>query len=99
MSSLAKPVNPAAVAPQLAQTPETKVPWGLIAWFAGLLVLCYASVIGGLIDQWNNNEDMGHGFFVPAIAAWISWQKRDEVLAAPRVTNWWGLALVVFAGL
>jgi len=38
---------------------------------------------------------MGHGFFVPLVAGYIVWQKRDELLATPARTNWWGLLLVL----
>jgi exosortase len=95
MSSVAKPVT-SGVTPAIS---EPRVPWLPIAWFGGLLILCYAPVFAGLIEQWNENEDMGHGFFVPAIAGWIAWQKRHEVLAVPRRTNWLGLGLVVFGAL
>jgi exosortase len=56
-------------------------------------------VLVHLVAQWNNDEDMGHGFFVPLLAAYIAWQKRDEFLAAPAKSNWLGLALVIYAGL
>ena len=50
-----------------------------------------------LVQQWNNDEDMGHGFFVPVIAAYIAWQKRDKLLGRQLKPNYLGLVLVVFA--
>src|SRR5258708_37939557 len=41
---------------------------------------------------------MSHGFFVPILAAYIAWQKRTEFLITPAKANWWGLALVIYAG-
>jgi exosortase len=70
-----------------------------LAWFAALLALCYWPVLVRLISQWNNDEDMGHGFFVPIMAGYIAWQLRDKFLAAPAKPNWWGLTLVVFAAI
>ena len=70
-----------------------------LGWFAALIAFCYWPVLIHLVAQWNNDEDMGHGFFVPILAAYIAWQKRDEFLAAPSKPNWLGLALVVYAGL
>lgn len=70
-----------------------------MAWFFGLLVLCYAPVLWRLVNQWNNDEDMGHGFFVPAIAAYIAWQHRGQLLARPLKPNYWGLAIMAFAAL
>ena len=49
--------------------------------------------------QWATDENMGHGFFVPVIAGYIAWQRKDLLLATPRKPNVWGLALVVWAGL
>ena len=76
-----------------------QIPWVTLAWFLALLVICYLPVVSGLISQWNENEDMGHGFFVPPIAAYIAWQKRDELFARPLRMNWWGLALLGWAAL
>ena len=65
-------------------------PWVPIAWFGVLLILCYAPVLKRLVAQWATDGDMGHGFFVPLVAGYIAWQRRDELLAAPPVPNWWG---------
>jgi exosortase len=82
---------------------ETALPgsfsWVPLAWFGGLLIACYAPVLWALIQRWNFDPDMGHGFFVPVIAGFIAWQKRDELLAREASPNWWGLAVVAFGGL
>ncbi|HUS08545.1 MAG TPA: exosortase/archaeosortase family protein [Bryobacteraceae bacterium] len=87
------------IAEPLPTTNEKQVPWLSMAWFFGLLVLCYAPVLWRLVNQWNNDEDMGHGFFVPAIAAYIAWQHRGQLLARPLKPNYWGLAIMAFAAL
>lgn len=94
MSSVANPVveqqdEPVDKGPQ--------VPWTSLAWFFALLILCYAPVLWRLIDQWNTDEDMGHGFFVPVIAAYIAWQKRHELFAQELKPAYLGLAIVAFA--
>ena len=66
-------------------------------WLLGLLVvLCYAPALKSLATDWITNDDMGHGFFVPLIAAYIAWQQRDELKELPVRPSWWGLSLVVF---
>jgi exosortase len=77
----------------------TGLPWAAIAWFLLLLVLVYAPVLNRLVLQWINDEDMGHGFFVPAIAAYIAWQRRDELLTAKVSSSWWGLAIAAWGGI
>ena len=90
-------MTPAADMPLDRNAPARTKPWTALAWFAALIALCYWPVLVRLVAQWNNDEDMGHGFFVPILAAYIAWQKRNEFLAEPARPNWLGLALVVYA--
>jgi exosortase len=78
---------------------KSQLPWGTIAWFGLLTVACYAPVLSSLVKQWSTDADMGHGFFVPVIAGYIVWQKRNELLAIKPHPNWWGLAVVIIGGL
>ncbi|HEV2687682.1 MAG TPA: exosortase/archaeosortase family protein, partial [Bryobacteraceae bacterium] len=78
---------------------EARMPWTAIAWFGGLLILCYALVLYHLVQQWAHDDDMGHGFFVPLVSAYLVWQRRAELSAAKPVPNYWGLALVVLGAL
>ena len=73
------------------------IPWVPIAWFALLLIVCYAPILQRLVNQWISDEDMGHGFFVPAVAGYVAWQRRQELLAASPKPSIWGLALILFA--
>ncbi|HEY8666500.1 MAG TPA: exosortase [Tepidisphaeraceae bacterium] len=88
--------------PKAVLTVEEKAPpafpWALM-WFGGLLLVCYAPVLYALVKNWNSDADMGHGFFVPIIAAYIAWQKRAEIAATPAQPNWWGLPVVLYGAL
>ncbi len=75
------------------------VDWLPLAWFGALLALCYAPVLQRLVRQWINDPDMGHGMFVPVIAGYIAWQKREAFLAEPARPAWWGLAILAWGGL
>ena len=68
-------------------------------WFGILLIACYAPVLYGLVHQWATDEDMGHGFFVPVVAGFIAWKRRDELASIKPIPNYWGLALVVFGAI
>ena len=81
---------------QIATTPQRRIPWVALAWFGVLLIACYGPILWSLIGQWNNDADMGHGFFVPLIAAVIVWQKIPTLLEKPASPNWWGLAVVLY---
>src|SRR5947209_3789112 len=81
------------------QPPTSEMPWAKIAWFGALVAACYAPILYRLVKQWGADEDMGHGFFVPVIAAYIVWQKRDTLMALKSQPDWRGLALAIFGAL
>jgi len=70
-----------------------------LAWFGVLLLLCYAPVLGQLVSDWYNDEDMGHGFFVPVAAGYIIWQRRKQWLDQEFSTSVWGLVVVALGAL
>jgi exosortase len=82
-----------------AAKPSRPIPWSGMVWFFVLLVICYAPVLARLVKQWNEDEDMGHGFFVPVLALYIAWQMRDRVLSLRPQPSWWGLVLVAWGAL
>ena len=51
-------------------------PWKAIAWFGLFLVLAYFPVLIGLVKHWNTDDDMGHAFFVPLVAAYVAWDNK-----------------------
>jgi exosortase len=74
-------------------------PWQVLLWFGALLGLAYGPVLYRLVKQWMNDPDMGHGLFVPLVVGYIIWQRREQLLAIPVATNWWGLALVLWGAI
>ena len=80
--------------PVLETPSKNTLPWTGIAWFGAILLAVYAPVLRTLVRQWNNDPDMGHGFFVPVIVAYIIWQRRDELMAIKPEPNWWGLLVI-----
>ena len=89
------PVAPSTEAP----VTRPVISWRPMAWFGGLLLLCYAPILYRMGVQWATDDNMGHGFFVPVVAGFIAWQRRGILLATPRNSNVWGLVLVIFAAL
>lgn len=67
--------------PPAAQTaPAPPIPWTKVAWIIGLLVVSYLPILARMANQWSSDDDMSHGFFVPAVSAYIAYQRRDELL-------------------
>lgn len=63
----------------------------------GILVFLYSAIVARLVDQWWNDPNFSHGFFVPAFSAMIVWQSREKLLAIPRAPAWFGLVVVAGA--
>lgn len=80
--------------PAVEAPAKPQLPWVKLAWFGALVVTCYLPILIRLVHQWSTDEDMSHGFFVPAIAAFIVWRKRDELMATKAQPSLWGLALI-----
>jgi len=76
-----------------------QISWFVLAWLGALLLFSYAPVLWRLVEQWDSDPDMGHGFFVPVVAGFIVWQNRRELLALTPSPNWWGLAVVLYGAL
>lgn len=69
-------------------------PWLKIGWFSLLIVVCYFPVIRHLVRQWSSDDDMGHGFFVPLVVAYIVWLKREKLGQMDWVGSNWGLVVL-----
>ncbi|MEI9812840.1 MAG: exosortase/archaeosortase family protein [Acidobacteriota bacterium] len=84
------------VVPAAASRP---VPWIALAWFSALLIGAFFPILRKLVDQWMNDDDVSHGFFVPIVALYIAWQRRDALLSLNTKPSWVGAALMIWAAL
>ena len=76
-----------------------EMPWAAIGWFTALIILVYFPILRHLVEQWSTDEDVGHGFFVPVVAAYIAWTRRAELEKLEWKPAWWGVAVIVYGGL
>lgn len=60
-----------------------------------LLLVCYASALRGMFNQWMTDEDMGHGAAVPLVVAWIIWRERKRWQSLPLQPSAWGIPLLL----
>jgi exosortase len=77
--------------------PAAPIPWAGLAWFSALLIVAYFPILQHLVEQWSTDEDVSHGFFVPLVAGFIVWQRRNEILAITYKPAWWGLGVMAWA--
>jgi exosortase len=82
---------------EVASPSEAQLPWKQFLWFGGLLIACYAPVLYFLVKQWATDEDMGHGFFAPAIAGYIIWQRRADLSRMTPEPSNWGLLIILWS--
>lgn len=61
-----------------------------------LLIACYAPVLWALVRQWSTDDDVGHGFFVPVVAGYLVWQRREKLQAMAPSPCWWGMLVVLW---
>ncbi|HLH44930.1 MAG TPA: exosortase/archaeosortase family protein [Bryobacteraceae bacterium] len=84
---------------QACPAKSRKAPWAAIAWFALLFAAGGFSILKRLALQWTNDGDMGHGFFVPVVAAYIVWQRRERLSQLSLTPSWWGAAVMLWGAI
>jgi exosortase len=72
--------------------------WRPAIWFILLFLASYAVVLSRLAKLWLTDSDMSHGMFVPILACYIAWRKREELAAVKPTHNLFGLLLMIVAG-
>jgi exosortase len=74
---------------------------GVPYWQAGILVLLtawiYSPLLLKLAQQWWQDPNYTHGFFVPVFSLFLIWEGREKLAALPIRRSWWGLLILVFA--
>lgn len=60
---------------------------------AALLTYLYHPTVADLVTQWSTDGAFGYGFFIPPVAAYLAWERRDGLRIAPSAVAWWGYML------
>lgn len=63
------------------------------------MILSFYPMLDRLVQQWMGDDDMGHGFFVPVVAAYIAWQRKDDILAVLPTRSYLGLAVMIYGAI
>jgi exosortase len=92
-------MTPAITAPSESGRTRAPFSWATIGWVSALLLVAYAPVLLRLMNQWYDDPDMGHGFFVPVFAGYLVWKRREKIAGRIPRPNWWGLAIMVWGAL
>lgn len=86
-----------------AQSGRLQAAWRTpLAWLAALALAILVLFAGDAADMatiWWTSSTYSHMLFVPAIIAWLVWQRRAELAQLTPVASPWGLAIVALGSL
>jgi exosortase len=77
-----------------AQHSAWSIAWGPFLFLAVLLVLLYDHIAVKLVTDWYTLPDVSHGFLIPFFAAFLLWDKRDQIRNTPLQPSWTGVWIV-----
>lgn len=69
--------------------------WAALGLLAAGFCLVFWDVIGKLVHDWANDDNYSHGFLIVPLAAYLAWERRDQLAARPIRPSWFGLVVVV----
>ena len=97
---IAEPASVAAAgdATGWGEAKKWTVDWKPVLLLALLLVVLYHTIAFKLVDDWYELPDFSHGFLIPFFAAFLLWDKREQLRSTPIAPSWAGVSLVA-AGL
>lgn len=73
---------------------STKTWIGLVV-LIGLLAALFFEIVSLLVKQWLESEEYSHGIMIPFIAAFLIWQKQNELAELNFKGAWLGLVPVI----
>lgn len=68
-----------------------------LALIAFSILVLYGHVLAGLVSDWRNDPNYGHGFVVPLLVAYIVWRDRNRIAATPLKPSNVGLVVALAA--
>ena len=73
--------------------------WWALAVIGVLIALAaFNGALSELVKRWIAQEEYSHGFFIPVIAVWLLWKRREALMNSVGTPSWMGLALILLAG-
>ena len=70
--------------------------WLPIFALAIVIIVIFYDGIAEMVRKWTVSEEYGYGFLIPVIAAFLIWQKKNELENLDNKGSWLGLAVTVF---
>lgn len=71
--------------------------WIKVLVLTGMVAVVYHSAVFRLVEQWIQEPDYSHGFFVPIVSAFLVWTRREKLRHLRVTPSGWGTAVVAIA--
>jgi len=71
--------------------------WSALVLAAAALVLWHYPALQFMVATWQQVEEYSYGWFIPAISAFLIWQRSDRLRQIEFVGSWWGVVVVLAA--
>ena len=84
--------------PMRASTSRAPYWWALVIIGVVIAIVAFSGSLSELVKRWIAQEEYSHGFFIPVIAAWLLWTRREALMNSVGPPSWAGLALILLAG-
>jgi exosortase A len=68
--------------------------YAALALLIGSFGLLYWPVVSKLVHDWGINDNYSHGYLIPPLAAYLVWERRQQLMALPPSRAWFGLIIV-----
>jgi len=69
--------------------------WGSLGVATGFLLLIFSAGLTRMVDAWGS-EEYSHGYMLPAVAAFLVWQRSALLAQTPLQPSWAGILLTIF---
>ncbi len=82
------------VAGEVSHRRDWVLPTVVLTVLVGIL---YAPVLAGLVQQWWQDPNYGHGFVVPLFSLYLLWSERDQWRRISLEPTQWGIVVIIGA--
>ena len=97
MTFAAAPPGPAHPPLPSAVWKETPLHWLLLALGAAAAIAAFLPGLRFMVANWEALEEYSYGYLIPAVSAFLIWQKSQTLRTLPLAGSWTGMLLVAVA--
>ncbi len=70
--------------------------WGALLIVSGVLIIPFYTALNQMLGKWLGTDEYSHAIFLPVVAAFFIWCKKDELAREELSGSWLGPLVVLF---